>query len=260
MRALVGAELGEAAAGRLGRVEDLFGRMARREVHEEEGEHGRRYAPGFVEGLEPHAPFHDAGAPWCAELRGHWREIREELRRHLGDAGAWAPGAYAASNRAYAPDWKIAGVLTEGRWQSPERWGATQAVIERLEGVAPFEAFFARMPPHSKIAAHSDNLNYILTSHLALDLEAGMCSIVVGSSEREWEEGEVLVFDTTFLHSAYNDSGRDRYVLVLRFWHPGLAVEERRAIHLSHALLAATPDPDRAGGGGAEPSMSVTGD
>ncbi|CAE8615568.1 unnamed protein product [Polarella glacialis] len=45
--------------------------------------------------------------------------------------------------------------------------------------------------------------------------------------------------------SAYNDSERNRYVLVLRFWHPSLTTEERRAIHLSHTLLAGTPDPEK---------------
>merc|ERR1712187_868650 len=102
----------------------------------------------------------------------------------------------------------------------------------------PFEVFFARMTAHTVIAPHSDNLNYIITSHLALELEAGSCFITVGNEERQWKEGDMFVFDTSYIHSCRNDSDRDRYVLILRFWHPDLTLEERRAIHMSHAILA----------------------
>eukprot|EP00419_Tripos_fusus_P043418 CAMPEP_0172824650 /NCGR_PEP_ID=MMETSP1075-20121228/18142_1 /TAXON_ID=2916 /ORGANISM="Ceratium fusus, Strain PA161109" /LENGTH=729 /DNA_ID=CAMNT_0013665961 /DNA_START=52 /DNA_END=2238 /DNA_ORIENTATION=- len=242
VRALVGSELGADAGGRLGRIETMFARIGRGEVHTEDSEqHGKRYAPGYVEGLSPNMPFHDAQAlPWCHQLKQHWTDIRDELRAHLHDSGVWVPGAYADSNKAYAPDWKIAGVLTADKWQAPKRWRRTQSIIKQLPDVLPFEVFFARMPPHSTIAAHSDNLNYIMTSHLALELEAGGCSILVGNEERDWEEGEMLVFDTSYIHKCWNDSDRNRYVLVFRFWHPDLTLEERRAIHFSHSLLAST--------------------
>ncbi|CAJ1409442.1 unnamed protein product [Effrenium voratum] len=119
--------------------------------------------------------------------------------------------------------------------------------------VQPFEIFFAQMrgprsfsPPKTKILEHSDNQNYILTLHLGLLLEQGKCSLQVGQRKRDWEEGQAFVFDTTFIHSATNDSSRSRYVLVLRFWHPNLSKEERRAVQISHLLLAGTPDPEKA--------------
>jgi len=260
VRALVGSELGSEASGRLGRIENMFARIGRGEVHVEESEqHGKRYAPGYVEGLSPNMPFHDAQAlPWCRQLKQHWTDIRDELRAHLDDSGVWVPGAYADSNKAYAPDWKIAGVLTADKWQAPKRWRRTQAIIKQLPDVLPFEVFFARMPPHTTIAAHSDNLNYVMTSHLALELEEGGSSILVGNEEREWEEGEMLVFDTSYIHKCWNDSDRNRYVLVLRFWHPDLTLAERRAIHFSHALLAATPNPEKIGQSGqARATMSL---
>ncbi|CAJ1423060.1 unnamed protein product [Effrenium voratum] len=119
---------------------------------------------------------------------------------------------------------------------------------ERGLSVQPFEIFFAQMrgPPKTKILEHSDNQNYILTLHLGLLLEQGKCSLQVGQRKRDWEEGQAFVFDTTFIHSATNDSSRSRYVLVLRFWHPNLSKEERRAVQISHLLLAGTPDPEKA--------------
>jgi len=175
--------------------------------------------------------------PWCAQLKKQWKAIRQELRQNL-DPGLWTGGAYEKSNAAYGKDWKIMGVLTEDRWQDEKRFQVTTGALQALKGIKPFEAFFAKMPPRTKIAPHSDNLNYILTSHLALELEEGKCSITVGKQEQYWKEGEMLILDTTFIHSTKNESERPRYVLVLRFWHPGLTEEERRAIHVSHAILA----------------------
>lgn len=257
LRSLIDLELGDGAGKRIGRVEEMFARSARGEIFEEVHEdYGKRYAPGYVEGLTPAIPFREPeDLPWCATLKENFPKIRDELMGQLDASNIWVPGAYAQSNQSYAPDWRISGVLTADKWD--ERWPVTASVVKKLAGISPFEAFFARMPPHTTIAAHSDNLNYILTSHLAIELEPDTCSIRVGNHERSWEAGEMLVFDTTYIHSAWNDSGRDRYVLVVRFWHPGLSVEERRAIHMSHSLLAGTPDPEKLRRGAAESSLKV---
>lgn len=249
LKQLVEKQLGAGAGAKLARVEKMFELIGRGEVHtEDSAEHGKRYAPGYVPGLNPVKPFHDqAEYPWCAVLKSHFSEIQAELKRNMSD-GLWRPGAYGASSEAYGKDWKIAEVFTADKWQNEDRWPRTRAAVQALKGVKPFEVFFARMPPHDHIRAHSDNLNYILTSHLALELEAGQSSITVGNETRNWVEGEMLVFDTTYIHSARNDSDRYRYVLLLRFWHPELTEEERLAIHLSHAILANTANPENSKG------------
>jgi aspartate beta-hydroxylase len=239
LKKIVDHEFGAGASDRIDRVAQMYQSVGRNEVLEDEGPGGRRYAPGYITGLEPALPFHDTGAyPWCAHLERHWKAIWQELQGCLEDESLWTPGAYQTSNEAYGKDWKIMGVFTADRWQDERRFAVTTRVLKQLEGVVPSEVFFARMPPRTSIAPHSDNLNYILTSHLPLDLEEGSCSITVGNEERYWKHGSMLVLDTCFIHSTKNESGRPRYIMVLRFWHPGLSDEERRAIHLSHQILA----------------------
>ncbi|CAE7360659.1 ASPH [Symbiodinium natans] len=239
IRFLVGKELGTDAGSRLQRVEAMLQRIGRGEVFRSEEKEGQRRASGYIAGLEPCSAFHDPlTLAWTSELQGHWKEIQSELRSRLGDETVWLPGVYAAQNKRYAPEWKVAAVLAADGWEDKGSFPKTQAILKRLEGLLPFEVFFAHMPPRTKISSHSDNLNYILTLHLALQLESSACSLQVGRRTQQWEEGEVLVFDTTFTHSASNDSDRDRYVLVVRFWHPGLSSEERKALQLSHLLLS----------------------
>lgn len=239
LKKIVDHEFGAGASDRIDRVAQMYQRVGRNEAFEDEGASGRRLAPGYITGLEPALPFHDTRAyPWCAHLERHWKAIWQELQGCLDDESLWTPGAYQASNEAYGQDWKIMGVFTADRWQDERRFAVTTRVLRQLEGVVPSEVFFARMPARTSIAPHSDNLNYILTSHLPLDFEEGSCSITVGKEERHWKHGSMLVLDTCFIHSAKNESGRPRYIMVARFWHPGLADEERRALHLSHQILA----------------------
>lgn len=238
LKKIIEAEFGPGAGDRIGRVEQMYQRIGRNEVREEDTPLGKRYAPGYIEGLLPVRTFHDPkDHAWTKDLKRQWKAIRDELHQSL-DESLWTPGAYQKSNEAYGADWKIMGVLTSDQWQDEKRFKVTTAAVKALKGLKPFEVFFARMPPRTTIAPHSDNLAYILTSHLALDLEEGACSITVGNDEQYWKMGEMVILDTTFIHSTKNESARPRYILVLRFWHPGLTEEERRAIHLSHAILA----------------------
>ena len=63
----------------------------------------------------------------------------------------------------------------------------------------------------------------------------------MGSERRNWVDGKVLVFDTSVLHEAANESpDRDRYVLMLRVWHPQTSEKEREALQF---IFDACADP-----------------
>lgn len=51
----------------------------------------------------------------------------------------------------------------------------------------------------------------------------------MGDEKYEWKNGKAVVFDTSIMHSTCNDAEKDRYVLLIRFWHPELTVEEQKA-------------------------------
>ena len=65
----------------------------------------------------------------------------------------------------------------------------------------------------------------------------------MGEETRPWEDGKMLVFDTSFIHSTRNNSESDRYVLMVRFWHPGTSTLEREALQHIFDILE---DPEDA--------------
>jgi aspartyl/asparaginyl beta-hydroxylase (cupin superfamily) len=72
-------------------------------------------------------------------------------------------------------------------------------------------------------------LNARLICHLPLVVPPG-CGFRVASEVREWREGELLVFDDSVEHEAWNGGTSDRIILIFDIWRPELSAEERRAV------------------------------
>jgi aspartyl/asparaginyl beta-hydroxylase (cupin superfamily) len=66
------------------------------------------------------------------------------------------------------------------------------------------------------------------------------CRIRVGDEERSWAEGDVLIFDDSFEHEVWNDSDRERIVLIIDIWHPDLTDGQIAAIRLFGSPIVAS--------------------
>jgi aspartate beta-hydroxylase len=56
------------------------------------------------------------------------------------------------------------------------------------------------------------------------------CALNVGGEIHAWREGQVVVFDDTFEHEAWNRSGQTRVVLIFDLWNPHLTQAEQAAV------------------------------
>ena len=67
-------------------------------------------------------------------------------------------------------------------------------------------------------------------------LKHGGARLRVGSTTREWYEGEVAIFDDSFEHEAWNDDHSIvRSVLLVDVWHPELTEEDRESVRRDFA-------------------------
>ncbi len=64
-------------------------------------------------------------------------------------------------------------------------------------------------------------LNPRYICHLPL-IVPGNGALRLGSQKREWRKGELIAFDDTIEHEAWNNSGEDRLVLLFDVWRPEL--------------------------------------
>jgi len=158
---------------------------------------------------------------------------------HKGN-NIWA-GALTVDASSYGEGWKTLVLMNRGIWDpiNVNLFPVTAKAINDI-GVPAVEVFFASMKPHTKIKPHSDFTNFVLTSHLPLDIPysgENKCRLTIGDTERQWINGEVMLFDTSILHDAVNESDKMRYILMLRVWHPDLTDAERQALQFTYNAL-----------------------
>ncbi len=161
-------------------------------------------------------------------------ESEEQLRHYLG--GAEQPPAWDAF--FFYRD----GVRIDGNHR---RCPATSGVLESLPLVrirehAP-EICYSVLAPGTHILPHTGVTNIRVVVHLPLIIPAD-CAIEVGGQTHAWREGEVVVFDDTFEHHAWNRSSERRVILLMDAWNPHLSAVEREAVG---ALIAGIGDFNR---------------
>jgi len=217
-------------------------------VHHEQWKAGCEYsqqeARSFLPGLQA-VPFWDMeGTEWAKKLEANWEVVRDEFKavalleetKRKGN-NVWVAAADSDSAQKYGADWRTLVLMDHTTWDPTNclLFPKTARLLTDA-GVPCVEAFFASMKPRSKINPHTDSCNFILTSHLGLEIPPG-CHLRVGDETRAWEQGKVSMFDTSIYHDAVNDSDENRYILMLRVWHPDLSPVEVRALQFLFDVL-----------------------
>ena len=202
----------------------------------------------YVPGLQI-TPFWDPSQfEWTKHLESKYQQIRKEFLSANKDMQAlkkegnnvWA-GALTEDAASYGEGWTTLVLMDRGRWDPvnvnlfPK---TAKAVLD--SGVPATEVFIDKLDGPSEIKKHTDFTNFVLTSHLALDIPysgENKCRLSVGDETNEWINGNVMVFDTSLLHDAINESNKTRYILMLRLWHPSLTPVEREALQFTFDCL-----------------------
>jgi hypothetical protein len=182
-------------------------------------------------------PWHDpASFPIAADLE----RLAPEIARECGalHAGAFHPESEPIARQG---SWEVSLLYERGLRNDDvyARCPVTAAAIERhriVRGPAGL-AYFSRLAPHTRIAPHAGPTNLRLRVHLALDVPPG-CGLTVGGMPATWTPGRCLVFDDAFVHDAWNDSDRERVVLIVDLWHPDLSDDEVALLEGLHGHVA----------------------
>ena len=116
---------------------------------------------------------------------------------------------------------------------------AVRNIVERnrtVRGLAGL-VYFSRLAPHTRVAPHTGPTNMRVRIHLGIDIPPD-CGMKVADETRSWTVGRCLAFDDAFPHAVWNDSDRERIVLVLDVWHPDLSDDEVLLIEGLHRYIA----------------------
>mgnify|MGYP001809716477 FL=1 len=107
--------------------------------------------------------------------------------------------------------------------------------LARVPGHGP-EVLFSALGPGTHLQPHHGVTNTRLVCHLPLIVPPD-CALRVAGEEHAWRVGEVVVFDDTYSHEAWNRSDELRVVMIFDMWHPELSEAERVAVCELQAAL-----------------------
>ncbi|MBW8368535.1 MAG: aspartyl/asparaginyl beta-hydroxylase domain-containing protein [Arenimonas sp.] len=202
--------------------------------------------PGMfnVVGLPSIAFFDRADFAWAPAAEACTDKVRAELQDVLQqDAEGFIPYVQTRPGEPvgqfqpldFNPDWSAYFLWRHGKRVESHiaRCPETMAMLDAVPQVAVQHrapaAFFSALKPHTRIPAHNGATNCRLTVHLPLIIPPN-CGLRVGNHVRPWTPGELLIFDDTVEHAAWNDSDQLRVVLIFDIWHPLLSADERRLV------------------------------
>jgi beta-hydroxylase len=165
----------------------------------------------------PTTPFLDPALfPQLGRLREHWRTFRDEAQALYASGEVRAADGYTdlAFNSFFRTGWKRFYVkwydepLPSARSLCPR----TVALLESVPGI--HAAMFALMGPRSRLLLHRDPFAGSLRYHLGLATPGSeRCHIEIDGTTYVWRDGEDVLFDETYLHSAENDTDEPRIIL-----------------------------------------------
>jgi beta-hydroxylase len=171
----------------------------------------------YVFSAVPNRPFVDVGRfPELAPLQENWQTIRGEALQLFDEGRIRAASTYndLGFNSFFKTGWKRFYV----KWYDEPLPSAqalcpkTVALVQSIPAVNA--AMFALLPPGSKLGAHRDPFAGSLRYHLGLVTpNADTCRIVVDGEAYAWRDGEPVMFDETFIHTAENRSDVPRIIL-----------------------------------------------
>ncbi|MEA3388540.1 aspartyl/asparaginyl beta-hydroxylase domain-containing protein [Sphingobium sp. CCH11-B1] len=198
---------------------------------------------------------------WVPAVEAKTDAIIGELQAVLAKEQEFAPYVQTSAGRPSPnnplhndPSWGAL-YFWQGGATVAENAARCPSVMEALE-LAPMPVIDARSPmalwsllkPGTHIRPHNGLLNTRLICHLPL-LAPDHCALRVGAETRPWRKGELLLFDDSIEHEAWNRSQQTRVVLLFEIWRPEIGMDERQALtHLFEAIDAFGPAQIDTGG------------
>lgn len=169
--------------------------------------------------LVPTSPFLDPYSfDWVRNVEAGWRDMRDELDKIL-------------VHRDELPDFEdilrdVAPISHQGTWktfffcaygyrseENCRRCPRTAELLDQIPGLVT--AFFSVLLPGTRLPPHRGPYRGVLRYHLGLIVPepTQACGIIVGGEIRHWGEGQSLLFDDGYEHTAWNDTAQSRTVL-----------------------------------------------
>lgn len=172
--------------------------------------------PAYLLSRVPNTPQIDKShLPELKLLEDNWETIRDE-----------ALALYQGGNITAKDDLPASSFYKDGRWTSfylkvydnklPSAYALAPKTMALLDQMPTMNiALFAVLMPGKKLNRHHDPFAYTVRYSLGLSTpnDEG-CGLTINEEDYIWRDGESVVFDETYIHSAWNNTDTPRIILM----------------------------------------------
>jgi len=170
-------------------------------------------------------PIHESFPSFMQEIQNSYLEIKKDWRVFKKSSAALLPIDEISADQAELNKLK--------KWNALVLYAyghRNEVVLESFRSIASILAreeekikmmMFSVLQPGMKIPPHTGNNYHVLRGQLCIENEEPeKTNLKVMNTNVKLNEGDVVVFDDTFLHEAWNNSAKDRVVLIIDFVKP----------------------------------------
>ncbi len=190
--------------------------------------------PNHFPGLRAQPVYDPSEFAWIPRLVDDFENIRQEVLdfsatltldaqpQGLTDQGRWSVLYFYAGGRR-----------VEATTRACRR---TSEIVDSIPGAGEAgQTYLSVLRGGTHIKRHFGPTNTRLRCHLGIVVPEGP-RIRIGEESYEWREGQCFIFDDSFDHEVWNESGSERVVLIIDSWHPDLTPAERWAINQARSI------------------------
>ena len=172
--------------------------------------------PAYLLSKIPMKPFVERSHyPELQVLEDNWETIRDE-----------ALALYESGHVGVGDDMPASSFYKNDRWKSfylksydnkiPSAYELAPKTMALIDQVPSMHyALFAALMPGKSLKKHHDPFAFTLRYSLGLQTpNSKKCGLIIDGQDYTWRDGEGVIFDETYMHSAYNDSDTVRLILM----------------------------------------------
>jgi aspartyl/asparaginyl beta-hydroxylase (cupin superfamily) len=177
--------------------------------------------------------------PWLEEGKNKYVLLRNEIENLLTTRSGALQPYFNTSLVNEGGKWEIVNFYFWGK-RNEENLAACPELkrfLEKIPGL--LTAGLSRLSPFSEIKTHIGDTNAIARCHLGLSVPSGLplCGLRVENEDREWKEGDWLIFCDAYPHSAWNKTEKARYILLLDILLPEYEKEKTEIVKNIQSIM-----------------------
>ena len=146
-------------------------------------------------------------------------------------------------NQTHKGKWRVFALVNQGMLinETCEKCPVAVEVIRNLKrfmiGNTFCYAMYSSLEPGSIIEPHTGPCNFRIRCHIPLITPKGF-RLQVGTKHIEWEQGQLVMFDDSLVHSVISDSKctDSRVVFIIDIWHPEVKQDIQKGLNALFGL------------------------